>query len=78
MHTIYILHKGVCFMRLLNTISLILIIIGGINWGLIGFFQFNLVDFIFGTFSLLSRIVYCLVGISGIYSLSFLVKERAY
>lgn len=65
-------------MKTLNTISLILIIIGGINWGLVGFFQFNLVDFLFGSFSLLSRIIYCLVGIASIYSLSFFIKERAY
>ncbi|MDR3596923.1 DUF378 domain-containing protein [Clostridium sp.] len=65
-------------MKLLNTISLILIIIGGINWGLVGFFQFNLVDFVLGSFSLLSKIVYCLVGIASIYSISFFIKEIAY
>ena len=65
-------------MKLLDTISLALLIIGGINWGLVGLFQFNLVDSIFGTLSILSRIIYCLVGISGIYSLSFLSRERAH
>ncbi|EKQ53841.1 MULTISPECIES: DUF378 domain-containing protein [unclassified Clostridium] len=64
-------------MKLLNTISLALIIIGGINWGLIGFFQFNLVDSLFGTFSALSRIIYCLVGIASLYSISFFVRDRA-
>lgn len=65
-------------MKLLDTISLALIIIGGINWGLIGFFQFNLVDFILGSFSILSRIVYCLVGIASIYSFTFFASQRAH
>jgi uncharacterized membrane protein YuzA (DUF378 family) len=65
-------------MKLLDTISLLLVVIGGINWGLIGLFQFNLVDSIFGTLSLLSRIIYCLVGIASIYSISFFMKERAH
>ena len=45
-------------------------IIGAINWGLIGFFRFDLVAFIFGDMSLLSRIVYGLVGIAGLYLIS--------
>ena len=64
-------------MKTLYTITLILIVIGGINWGLIGFFQFNLVDFLFGSFSILSRIIYALVGISSLYALSFFTKEKA-
>ena len=48
-----------------------LVIIGAINWGLIGFFHFDLVAFIFGEMSWLSRIIYALVGISGLYSCSF-------
>lgn len=64
-------------MRFLDTISLIFIIIGGINWGLIGFFQFNLVDSIFGPLSLFTRIIYCLVGIASLYSITFFIKEKA-
>ena len=64
-------------MRILDTIALILIVIGGINWGLIGFFQFNLVDFLFGSFSIMTRIIYALVGVSSIYALSFFAKEKA-
>ncbi len=45
-------------------------IIGAINWGLIGFFRFDLVAFLFGDMSLLSRIVYGLVGIAGLYLIS--------
>ena len=49
---------------------LTLVIIGAVNWGLIGFFRFDLVAFLFGDMSWLSRIVYALVGISGLYLLS--------
>ena len=65
-------------MKTLNTIALILVVIGGINWGLIGFFQFNLVGSLFGSVSMLTRIIYSLVGIASIYSISFFAKERAW
>ena len=58
-------------MKLLNCIALTIAIIGAINWGLIGFFNFNLVAFIFGDLTLLSRIVYALVGLSGLYLITF-------
>lgn len=48
-------------------VSMVLLIIGGLNWGLVGVFDFNLVAALFGEMSLLSRIVYVLVGISAIY-----------
>lgn len=48
-------------------IAVILVIIGGLNWGLIGFFNFNLVDSIFGAMSAISRIIYALVGLSALY-----------
>ena len=54
-------------MKIIDKIALVLIIIGAINWGLIGIFKFNLVDTIFGTMSVISRIIYTLVGISGIW-----------
>ena len=46
--------------------ALILTIIGGINWGLVGAFDFDLVAFLFGSMSILSRIVYILVGLSAL------------
>lgn len=61
-------------MRIINTIALILVIIGGLNWGLIGLFNFNLVDFLFGEGSILSRIVYILVGISALWCISLFSK----
>lgn len=56
--------------KVLDYTLLTLVIIGAINWGLIGFFRFDLVAFIFGNMSWLSRIIYALVGISGLYLLS--------
>lgn len=57
--------------RPFDWIALTLIIIGAINWGLVGFFQFDLIAMIFGGMSsVVSRIVYALVGIAGLYSLS--------
>ena len=49
---------------------LTLVIIGAINWGLIGFFRFDLVAFLFGDMSWLSRIIYAIVGIGGLYLIS--------
>lgn len=63
--------------RAIDVISLTLIIIGAINWGLIGFFQLDLVAAIFGGMStILSRIIYALVGIAGLYSLTFFGRIR--
>ncbi len=50
-----------------DLIALVLVIVGGLNWGLIGLFNFDLVAAIFGNMSILSRIVYSLVGLSAIY-----------
>lgn len=54
-------------MNVIDWTALVLTIIGGINWGLVGAFQFNLVDALFGVDSPLSRIVYVLVGLSAVY-----------
>ena len=51
--------------------SLTLVVIGAINWGLIGFFDINLVALLFGSMSWLSRIVYALVGLCGLYLRNF-------
>lgn len=63
-------------MKALDTIILILVIIGALNWGLIGFFQFDLIANIFGDMSVFSRVIYVLVGISGLYSTSFFAKDK--
>lgn len=59
-------------MKVIDTIALVLIIIGAINWGLVGIFNFNLVDAIFGAMSTISRIIYILVGISGLWAIKLL------
>lgn len=64
-------------MKTLNTLTLILIIIGGLNWGLIGVAKFDLVAAIFGAGSALSNIVYTLVGISAIVQAARLASPSA-
>lgn len=54
-------------MRTISIIAMILIIIGGLNWGLIGFFSYDLVAGIFGEMSAISRVIYALVGLSALY-----------
>lgn len=61
-------------MRAINLVTLLLIIVGGLNWGLVGLFDFNLVAALFGEQSALSRIVYILVGASALWQLIPLFK----
>lgn len=58
-------------MKALDYIVLVLVIIGAINWGLVGFFGLDLVAFLFGSMSILSRIVYAIIGICGLYAISY-------
>ncbi len=61
----------------MDRLALLLVIIGAVNWGLIGLFQFDLVASLFGgQASLLSRIIYSLVGIAGLYCITLLFRER--
>ena len=53
-------------MNIVQKIALTFTIIGAINWGLVGIFNFNLVDYIFGDGSVMSRIIYIVVAISGL------------
>lgn len=64
-------------MKVIDCITLVLVIIGAINWGLIGFLDFNLVSVLFGEMTWLSRVIYALVGISGLYTLSFFSRLLA-
>ncbi len=57
--------------KVFDCIALVIVIIGAINWGLIGFFRFDLVAFLFGNMSWLSRIVYALVGLCALYLFKF-------
>lgn len=57
--------------KLIDYTALTIAIIGAVNWGLIGLFRFDLVAFLFGDMSWLSRIVYGLVGLCGLYLITF-------
>ncbi|MCI8362133.1 MAG: DUF378 domain-containing protein [Clostridia bacterium] len=63
-------------MKVIDTIALILIIIGAINWGLVGIFNFNLVEAIFGGLSIITRIIYILVGISGLWGIKLIFDRH--
>ncbi len=63
-------------MKVIDIIALVLIIIGAINWGLVGIFNFNLVEAIFGGLSVLTRIIYILVGISGLWGIKLIFDKN--
>lgn len=62
-------------MKVIDKIALVLIIIGAINWGLIGIFNFNLVEVIFGNMTMMTRIIYALVGLSGLWGIKLLFDD---
>ena len=63
----------------MNVLALIVMVIGALNWGLIGLFQFDLVAWLFGgQGSLFSRVVYTLVGLAGIWCATFLFRRNAF
>ena len=61
-------------MKVLNTIVLALVIIGAVNWGLIAVFSFDLVAWLFGNMTMLSRLVYGLVGLAGLWAITFFTR----
>lgn len=61
-------------MNALDTLAYMLVVVGGLNWGLVGFFDYNLVDKVFGVGSGASRVVYALVGLSALYMVFLLAK----
>ena len=63
-------------MKIVDLIALILVIIGAINWGLIGIFDFNLVETIFGGFNTFVRIIYTLVGVAGLWEIKLLFDRH--
>lgn len=62
-------------MKIIDKIALVLIIIGALNWGLIALFNFDLVAALFGDMSVISRIVYGLVGVSGLWGIKLLFDD---
>ena len=69
------IRKGDIKMETLQKVALVVTIIGAVNWGLIGLLDFNLVDTLFGDGSMLSRIVYILVGITGLINIGILLSH---
>ncbi|WP_024852361.1 DUF378 domain-containing protein [Mediterraneibacter gnavus] len=65
-------------MKWLDNTALVIVIIGAVNWLLVGIFQFDLVAFLFGNLSWLSRIIYTLVGLCGLYLISFFWQNREF
>ena len=62
---------------MMDTLALILSIIGSINWGLVGIFRFDLVAWLFGgQTAVISRIIYTIVGLAGLWCISFLFRRR--
>lgn len=65
------LMRACTFCKIVGAIA----IIGALNWGLVGIAEFNLVDYLFGAGSVISRIIYCLVGLSGLALLASFFME---
>ena len=63
-------------MKIVDKIALVLVIVGALNWGLVALFNFDLVAAIFGNMSIISRIVYGLVGISGLWCFKLLFEQN--
>lgn len=63
-------------LNFLDWVSIILVIIGALNWGLIGLFDFDLVATLFGTETVTTKIIYSLVGLAGLYSILTLTKIK--
>ena len=59
----------------LKTWAMVVLVIGGLNWGLVGLFQFNLVTTLFGVGSTLTNVVYILVGLSAVYVAAMMPKS---
>lgn len=64
-------------MKIIDRIALLLTIIGALNWGSVGLFQFDIVGWLFnGADSLISRIIFTLVGVAGLWCISLLFRQR--
>ena len=64
--------------RFFDYCCLVLVLIGAINWGLVGFFKFDLVKAIFGNMTVLSRIIYAIIGLAGLYLISLFGRIRGF
>ncbi|NBI05310.1 DUF378 domain-containing protein [Senegalia massiliensis] len=60
-------------MKIINLLSVLLILIGALNWGLVGIIKLNIVEALFKKDSIISRIIYSLIGIAGLYTILYLI-----
>ena len=73
----WIFLKGMVIIKVMDKIALFILLIGGLNWGLVGLFSFDLVAWIFGgSTSVISRIVYILVALSALWCISLFFKKN--
>ncbi len=63
--------------KVLDIVLLVLVTIGAVNWGLVGFFRFNLISYLFGNMTWLTRVIYAVVGLSGLYMISAFGRLRS-
>ena len=63
--------------RLVGTFAAVLLLIGGLNWGLIGLFRWDLIASIFGDMSPLTRIIYVLIGLAAVYDITLWIKAKS-
>jgi uncharacterized membrane protein YuzA (DUF378 family) len=63
--------------HLVDLIAVILLVIGGLNWGLVGLFNLDVIASIFGEMSTITRVIYVLIGLSAVYRIALWVKARA-
>ena len=61
--------------RMLDYAALAITIVGAVNWGLIGFLEFDLVAWLFGSATVLSRIIYTVIGLAGVWCVSFFLRR---
>lgn len=66
--------RGLKMVKFLDSIILIFVLIGALNWGSVGLFQFDFISYVFGDSTFITRLIFCLVGLFGIYSIKFLFK----
>lgn len=62
-------------LKIIDVIAVIVLIIGGLNWGLVGVFNFDLVAYLFGSMTMGAKVVYILVGLSALYTIFFMVRH---
>lgn len=63
-------------MNMIDWVAFLLVVVGGINWGLIGFLSFDLVATIFAFAPIVARVIYCVVGVAAVYSLYMALKLK--